>query len=123
MKRNAVEWLVLIASVAAILAVVGLLIVEGLAPGSPPDPRIELHRAEARTTTLGWVVPATISNDGDTAAERVALEATATIEGKEEMSAFDVDFLPSGSEVEVEIGFSAEPEGEIEVRLVGYGIP
>ncbi|MBA2253614.1 MAG: hypothetical protein H0W07_00685 [Chloroflexi bacterium] len=123
MKRNIVEWLVLGASVLAILAVVGVLVLEGLGAGGPPDPRIELHRDQARTSTLGWIVPATVSNEGDTAAARIGLEAMATVDGQEEVSTVDVDFLAPGSEVEVEIGFSAEPEGEIEVRLLGYGLP
>lgn len=123
MKRNLVEWIVLGVSAIAILAVVGLLVTEGLATGAPPDPSVELHRDQARTTSLGWVVPATISNEGDDSADQVALEATATVDGKEEMSAFGVAFLPAGSEVEVEIGFSAEPDGAIDVRIVGYGVP
>lgn len=123
MKRNAIEWLVLLASVAGIVVLVGTLVVVGLTETQPADPQIELHTAEARQGTLGWLLPATLSNGGDEAVEAVLLEATARVAGTEEKSELEVDFLPAGTNVEVSFSFSAQPDGEVSVRLVGYRVP
>lgn len=124
MGRNVLEWVALASSVVAIALVVGFLAIDGLTSSTaPPQPTVEVHEAEGRQTDLGWSVPATLSNTGDEAAEVVVVEATAQVAGKEETSEYEVDFLPSRSEVEIEFGFSARPEGAIEVRLVGFRRP
>ncbi len=51
------------------------------------------------------------------------MEATATVDGDDEVSEFEVDFLPAGTDVDVEIAFSARPEGSVEVRLGSYRVP
>lgn len=123
MKRNAVEWLVLAASVLAIVALVGVLVAEGLRETHPPSPTVELRPAEARQAPTGWIVPATLANAGDRAAQAVVLEATATVAGEEESSELEVDFLPAGSSVDVAFAFSAAPDGEVTVRLVSFREP
>lgn len=124
MKRNIVEWAVLGVSIFGIVALVAVLVVDGLTAQRPPDPRIELRPAEARTANgLGWIVPATITNAGDQAAEAVLLEATATVQGSEETAEVEVQFLPGGTAVEVAFAFSAQPSGTIEARLVSYRLP
>ena len=124
MRRNALEWLALGVSVAAIAVVVGYLVYDGVTGGlDPADPTITLRPAEAYQGQLGWVLPATMSNRGDKAAEAVTVEATATVAGKEETTELEIDFLPAGTEVEINLGFSSRPEGEVEVRLVGFRSP
>lgn len=123
MKRNAVEWAVVIISILSIALLVGVLVVEGFNLSRPPDPTIELRQSEARQGTLGWIVPATVTNAGDQAAEAVVLEATATVEGETEASELEVNFLPAGTEVEIAFSFSGEPTGEVTVRLVGFRVP
>ena len=51
------------------------------------------------------------------------VEARARVRGAEETSEVEVMFLPGGSSVDVEFGFSAQPDGVIEARLVGYRVP
>jgi len=123
MKRNVVEWGVLLASVASIVLLVGALVAQGLAETRPADPRIELQPDAARQGELGWIIPATVSNSGDEAAEAVTLEATADVAGTTEVSTVEVNFLPAGTAVEVAFSFSARPTGEVEVRLIGYRLP
>ena len=123
MKRNAVEWAVVIVALLSIALLVGVLVVEAFNGSRPPDPSIELRQSEAHQGTLGWIVPATVTNVGDQAAEAVVLEATATVEGEEETSELEVNFLPGGTEVEIAFSFSAAPTGEVTVRLVGYRVP
>jgi uncharacterized protein (TIGR02588 family) len=119
-----VEWLALGVSVLAIGAVVGFLVYDGLTNGGTRAvPSIELHPDAAYETELGWMLPGTLRNDGDAPAERVVLEASARIDGERETSTIEVDFLPSGTDVDVFFGFSAEARGEVTVRVVGFQAP
>ena len=124
MRQNWVEWVALAISALAVIGVVGFLVVDGLGDeGQPPTPIVELRRSEAYATDHGWILPATVTNDGDRAAEALVLRATATVAGGEEESELTVDYLPAGTSVEVSIGFSAEPEGEVSVQVVGFRLP
>jgi len=122
-RQNALEWAALILSGAAIALVAVLLVVEGIGPMSPAEPALTLRPEEGRAIALGWSVPGTLSNKGRDAAEAVVVEAVASVGGTEESSEVEVMFLPGGSSIDVEFGFSAQPEGEIETRLVGYRVP
>jgi len=100
-----------------------LPVVEGMGPMSPAGPGLTLRPEDGRAIALGWSVPGTLSNAGDDAAEAVVVEARATVRRAEETSEVEVMFLPGRSSVEVEFGFSAQPAGEIQARLVGYRVP
>ena len=123
MKRNVVEWLVLGASVLAIVVLVGVLVMEGVSGAREPNPVVTLKTDEARPGHMGWIVPATVANDGDVAAEAVVIEATATVAGEPQVSEVEIAFLPAGTEVDVAFAFSAQPEGELTTRLVSYRVP
>ena len=123
MKRNIVEWAVLLASLVAIAIVVGVLVLEGLTESAPADPLVEVRQAEARSGALGWIVPGTVSNAGDQAAEAVVLEAEATVAGEPEKSEVTIDYLPAGSQIEIAFGFRGQPEGEVSIRLVSFQVP
>ncbi len=124
MRRNWVEWVALVISAAAILGIVGFLVVDGLTDADrPPEPRVELQPDAAYETTTGWIVPATVTNDGDRPAEELVLRATATVEGTEEESELTIDYLPPGTDVEVSFGLSAEPDGEVTVTTVAFRLP
>lgn len=124
MRSNWLEWLALAISVVALVGVVGFLVVDAIVDeGRPPSPAVELRMAEANDTPSGWLLPATVRNDGDIAAEAVVLRATAEVEGTTEESELTIDYLPSGSNVQVTFGFSAEPNGEVRVGVVGFRLP
>lgn len=124
MRKNWVEWIALGTSVVAIAAVVGFLALDGLTNrGTRAMPSAEVDLGGGYATELGWVVPATVRNEGDAPAERVVLEASARVDGERQASTLEIDFLPAASEVEVFFGFDAEPEGEVEVRIVAFGVP
>ncbi|MDP8905391.1 MAG: hypothetical protein M3N29_08775 [Chloroflexota bacterium] len=123
MKRNLIEWAVLLTSVVAIALLVAVLVLEGLTEARPADPRVELRPAEARQGTIGWIVPASVSNGGDAAVQALVLEASATVGGTVETSELEVDYLPAGTSVEVAFAFSGPPSGQVAVRLVGYRQP
>ena len=124
MRQNWLEWIALAVSVLAVVGVVGFLIVDGIGDeGRPPTPVVELRRSEAYRTDHGWIVPATVTNDGDIAAEGLVLRGRATVGGEDEESELTVDYLPAGTSVEVSVGFSAEPDGEVTLQVVGFRLP
>lgn len=124
MPRDWVQWAAAILGAVTVALVVGILVVDGAAgDGTPPMPSVAVHSEEGYETPTGWVVPATLTNDGSTAAEAVILVATASVSGSDERSELTVDYAPPGSEVDVAFGFSARPEGEVEVRVVGFRLP
>ena len=124
MPRNWVEWVALGISIAAIVGIVGFLVVDGLTDADrPPEPSVEVQRDAAYKTTTGWVVPVTVTNDGDRPAEELVLRATATVGGSEEESEVTIDYLPPGTDIEVSFGLSAEPEGEVTVTVVSFRLP
>ena len=120
-RRNIVEWIVLGVSVLSVVGIIGFLVVDGLTDaGRPPRPAVELHLDRAYTAPTGWMLPATVTNDGDSAAQAVTLLATATVGDATEEAQVSVDYLPAGTRVDVVFGFSASPDGEVSVRVAGF---
>jgi len=123
-RQNWLEWVVLGVSVVAVVGLVGFLIIDGITDeGRPPEPRVELLAQAAYELPGGWIIPAIVTNDGDEAAEALALRATATVDGAEEESEISIDYLPPGSDVDVSFGFSGTPKGEVTVQVVGFRLP
>lgn len=124
MRQNWAEWAALAVSVIAVVGIVGVLVVDGIfTDEGPPEPVVELQVAAGYETAAGWILPATITNDGDEAAESVVLRATTSIAGAEEESELTIDYLPAGTHVDVSFGFSAEPDGEVTVQTVSFRLP
>lgn len=124
MRQNWLEWTALAVSVVALVAVVGFLVVDGIADqGRPPQPQVTLHEGKAYRVEGGWMLPATVTNGGDSAAEAVVVRGTATVAGAEEESEVTLDYLPAGTDVEVTFGFTDEPDGDVSVRIVGFRLP
>ena len=122
--RGLLEWIVLATSALAIAGLVGVLLAEGLAgPHDDPDPVVVLSMDEGRQATLVWLIPATVKNLGGDSAEDVVIEFTAMVAGTEETSELTVAILPAHSNVQLEVGFSAKPDGEVSVRVVGFARP
>lgn len=120
-RRNHVEWVILVVSVAAVSGIIGFLLVDGLTEADrPPAPIVALHPDRAYRVPSGWLLPATASNNGDQSARTVVVLATATVGGKTEEAEVTIDYLPAGSEVEVTFGFSGEPDGAVVVRIAGF---
>ncbi|HVM25258.1 MAG TPA: hypothetical protein VM253_07670 [Candidatus Limnocylindrales bacterium] len=123
-RQNWLEWLALGVSAVAVAGVIGFLAVDAIFDdGRPPIPEVELHTEAAYEAPAGWLIPATVRNGGDRAAEAVVLRASAEVGGTTEESELTVDYLPSGSEAQVTFGFSGEPDGEVSVGVVGFRLP
>ena len=124
MKRNWLEWAILVVSAALVVALVGYLLVAGLASGEPAVIRAEVFSADgADGPDGGWLVPLTMRNEGGKAAVSIVVEGTATVAGVEESSELTVDVLAADSEVDLVLGFSGRPEGEVQLRVVGFETP
>ena len=124
MRQNWLEWTALVVSVVAVVGVVGFLVADGIRDeGQPPAPVVELHADRAYVTDHGWILPSTVTNDGDIAAEGLVLRGTAMVAGAEEESELTVDYLPAGTGVEISFGFSEAPEGAVTVDVVGFRLP
>lgn len=124
MRRNALEWAILVASLVAIVGLVGFLLLEAVADGGRPaavGATADIERGTA--VDNGWLVPIRVYNRGGAAALSVAVEVTATVGDEEEVSELTVDVLAGGSEVELLAGFSDQPEGDVEIRIVGLETP
>lgn len=124
MMRNSLEWVILVASLTAIVGVVGFLVVEAVADGGRPasvGATADVDRGSPAEN--GWLVPVRVYNRGGSAALSVTVEVSALVDGAEEASELTVDVLAGGSEVELLAGFSAEPDGGIAVRVVGLETP
>lgn len=124
MRRNWLEWVILVASAVVVVALVGYLLVAGLTDGGPAEIVADVRASEASEgPDGGWLVPLTVLNEGGRAAVSIVIEGTATVAGREETSELTVDILAAQSEVELVLGFSAQPDGEVEVRVVGFETP
>ena len=124
MKRNALEWLILVVSILAVLGLVGYLVADGLGDsGTPVSITAEVVTQEGAAGAQGWLVPVRVRNVGGYAAIGVVVEGTAEVAGAVETSDLTVDVLAAGSEVGLMFGFSGRPEGDVQVRVVGYETP
>jgi uncharacterized protein (TIGR02588 family) len=119
--RNWVEWVIVALSAAAVAGVIGFLVLDvAMDSEGPPAPVVRLHPERAYEIPNGWMLPATAVNKGDRSAQALLLVASATVDGETEEAEVTVDYLPGGSQAQVTFGFSAEPEGEIDVRVSGF---
>ena len=123
MRRNIVEWLVLVGGALSVLALVAALVGQSIGSSRPPVIEATVLVDEAAASDLGWTVPVEVRNVGGRSAAGVVIDAVATVGGVEEVASVDIDLLAgSGRAVRV-IAFSAEPEGDVQLRLVGYTAP
>jgi uncharacterized protein (TIGR02588 family) len=122
-RRNWLEWASLVISAVALLALVGYLALTALQPTSPPQVSVVGRPDEARETADGWELPIIVRNDGGEAATQVGVEATASVAGTEETVELEVDLLGPGTEEELAVRFSGTPEGDVELRVIGYHVP
>jgi uncharacterized protein (TIGR02588 family) len=124
MNRNWLEWAILVVSVALVVGLVGYLLVSGLTNAGPALIRLEVTAAEAADgPDGGWLVPLTMRNEGGSAAVSIVVEGTAMVAGTEQSSQLTVDVLAADSAVDLVLGFSGRPEGEVQLRVVGFETP
>src|SRR5262245_12384329 len=97
MRRNPLEWTVLLASLVAVVVLVAYLLVAGLidaARGVVLSARVGSGAPAA--DGAGWLVPVTVVNDGDEAALGVVIEVSTVIDGAQVAGELTVDLVPPG---------------------------
>ena len=120
--RSPVEWVTFAVAVVIIGIVVALVAVEIPKSKTPSAPVAEPGVIEARGDR--YVVPVIVRNQGQRTATDVQVRATLTVDGEEHEGDQLVDFLSGGESEEVEFVFEDDPtDGELEVRVTGYGLP
>jgi uncharacterized protein (TIGR02588 family) len=124
MRRNAIEWGVLGASIAVILALVVFIAVDGLLN---PEEQAELGVSALPARVVGetFVVPIEVKNEGDGPAENVDVEVV-LLDGETEVDTGSVTlpFLAAHSEIEAAAVFAEDPRRHrVEARVLGYEIP
>lgn len=120
--RSPAEWVTFAVAVVVIGIVVALVAVEIPKSKTPPAPVAEPGVVEARGDR--YVVPVVVENRGQRTATEVQVRATLTVDGEEHEGDQVVDFLSGGEIEELEFVFEEDPtEGELEVRVTGYGLP
>jgi uncharacterized protein (TIGR02588 family) len=125
-RKNWLEWTVFAGGLALLIAVVGFLVVETVAAeGRPATLSVELGEPVQRDADPAQVVvPVTVRNDGDHAAEAVLVEVErgtgeAALRGQVEIH--DVPRMSSRTAV---VAFPPSPgAGELRARIVGYSEP
>lgn len=123
-RKNWLEWTVFIAGLVLLVAVVGFLAAETIAArGRPATLSVELGEPARRDTDpTQVVVPVTVRNDGDHAAEAVLVEVErgtgeAALRGQVQLA--DVPRMSSRTGM---VAFPPGP-GELRARVVGYTEP
>lgn len=123
MRRNWLEWAILVSSVVALLGLVGFLVVAAVTDRTDADIRLDVRMAEARETEAGWLVPVSVRNEGGEPAAGLMIEASAEVDGAEETAEVTLDLLPAHSQAEIVVGLSAAPDGELRLRVLGFEAP
>lgn len=125
MTKNWLEWSVFGVSFLVVAGVLAFLGYDALtSDGDPPIIDVRLGAAELRNGV--FVIPVTLENFGDEAAEDVNLEIILVRDGEElETAELAVPFVPRGSTREGWVTFLHDPSqaDEIQAHVLGYGRP
>ncbi|MGI8616031.1 MAG: hypothetical protein ACR2L4_04505 [Actinomycetota bacterium] len=118
-KRTTFEWVVLLVSLAATLAVVvGLVVSELSGPDGPVDLRVRVIDAGERASG-GRPLEVTVENVGGTSAQNVTIEVTVG----EVVRELSLDLVAKGDEESAEVVFPADATGPPEAEVLSYTKP
>lgn len=121
MNKNALEWVVFAASLAAIAVCVGVLGYEQLANTGAP-PRLTATVAQIVEQPSGFAIEILIQNGGDRTAENVHLEIT--IEQTPDRAEAVVAYVPYRSQRRAWLVLPTDPRGRrLVVRVLGFEEP
>ena len=116
------EWVTFAVAAVIVLGVLGAVLSQVVAEGSPPSPRVVVGAVAERHGR--FVVPVRLTNDGDETAQDVQVNATLTTGDGETTSDQVVAFLAGGEEERLEFVFEDDPgDGELVVGVGGYRLP
>lgn len=127
-RKNWLEWCVFAFGATALVCVALFLVIEAVRHGDrPPALSLELGAPwqQVGVTPPYVVVPVTVRNDGDAAANEVEVEVDVVRDGRVvERGTLNIDELPRQSQRGGAVTLRALPgPGELHARVLGYADP
>lgn len=124
LNKNWLEWIVFGASLLLVAGTLGYLIYTAATLGDTP-PRVEATTGTIELAAQSFLVPVTVTNQGDQPAAGVHVAVILERDGAEvERSEFDIPFLPRHSRREGWVTFATDPRtAQIRPRILGYEKP
>ena len=124
-EKNWLEWLVFAASLVLVVSTLGYLIYDTATLKDAP-PNIQFQLGKPQPQLNHFIVPVSVTNQGDETAEGVQVEVVLESDGKEQESAeFAIAFLPRQSTREGWVTFETDPRTveQMKARVLGFEKP
>ena len=125
LEKNWLEWVVFAASLVLVLSTLGYLVYDGARLGNAP-PNIQFQLGKPQPQLNHFIVPVSLTNQGDETAVGVQVEVVLESGGQEQESAqFEIAFLPRHSTREGWVTFETDPRtvDEMKARVLGFEKP
>lgn len=125
LEKNWLEWVVFAASFVLVVSTLGYLVYDGATLGDAP-PSIQFQLGKPQPQLNHFIVPVSVTNQGDETAEGVQVEVVLERGGQEQESAqFEIAFLPRQSTREGWVTFETDPRtvDEMKARVLGFEKP
>lgn len=125
-NRSTAEWVTLGVSLAAVLAVVGLVVFLYIRGETrPPTIAVEPSMENIRQGTGGYYLPVDVTNGGDQTVEDVRIEAElVTGSGHPQTLEFSIQYLAGGEHAQGTFVFQDDPrQGELTIGAISYRDP
>ena len=125
LEKNWLEWVVFAASLVLVLSTLGYLVYDGATLGNAP-PNIQFQLGKPQPQLNHFIVPVSLTNQGDETAVGVQVEVVLESGGQEQESAqFEIAFLPRHSTREGWVTFETDPRtvDEMKARVLGFEKP
>lgn len=125
LEKNWLEWLVFVASLVLVVSTLGYLIYDTATLKNAP-PSIQFQLGKPQSQLNHFIVPVSVTNQGDETAEGVQVEVVLESDGKEQENAqFEIAFLPRHSTREGWVTFETDPRtvDQMKARVLGFEKP
>lgn len=125
LQKNWLEWLVFAISFILLVSCLGYLVYDAATIHDAP-PQIVVTVGEAKQSIQNFVIPVSVTNQGDITAEDVQIEVTLEKpDNQEESASFQIAFLPRRAIRKGWVTFETDPRTaeKIKARAVGYEQP
>jgi uncharacterized protein (TIGR02588 family) len=125
LEKNWLEWIVFAISLVLVVSTLGYLVYDGANTGSSP-PNFEFQLGQPQPQQNYFVVPVSVTNQGDETAEGVLVEVVLESNGTEQETAeFEIAFLPRQSTREGWVTFRTDPRtvDQMSARVMGFSKP
>ncbi|MFB2918897.1 hypothetical protein [Aerosakkonema funiforme] len=123
-EKNWLEWVVFGMALLMVVSTLGYLIYDAATLSKMP-PAIQVQLGEPQPIMEHFIVPVSVTNQGDRTAEGVQIEVTLESTSKEKETAqFEIAFLPRRAKREGWVTFETDPRtAKVKARALGYEKP